>query len=1011
MPGKNDVSSVNESLILEICHYGPVTAIKVHKNSIFVGYGPILKVFEIDSSSNAITLNSSQRAFKRNKIHSIDVLGSKVCVAGARSFAVVDLSSGSNIQEKAINEWIVSSKFLDTNTLLLLTSHNEVLKIDIRDLMHFQFNVVDKIHCNEKSILYSGSITITNTGKVYVAAGTVMSGVIVWDLQTREILRVLTAHEGSIFGVIISPDGKYIISCSDDRSVKLCDFSTGNVLASGWGHGSRIWSLQFVSFSNESVDIFSTGEDCTARLWHYEAGSDSLVQTQLWDHCHLGKHIWSGDIDMANIGAAVTGGADGKLRIHDISALGKGVSSYSPQDITFMTGAVFEKKEVIKQFAELSECDLLVVVTTLGKVFTLFEASQWTQVSISEDDTSIIKESGMLHAFSSLNAAAIFTRLGDVLALSFHTSGELKSLEWIKGNDEPSKKIINVLMDEDKKKKEFYALLDCPNPNIPFEVKKFALRNDKLTVTASIELFKPDPKVFTPTSVHFDARNQWLLVGSRHANFAIYNLAGEHYQLPLLVRKVCPGDTITTISTVKSADNHLVALLTVRDGTYLYMSISQENEKFMFEIILQNKVSRGIIEGGFVEKDDLYLYGFRASSFYLWNETKQIEIDHHLCGGAHRQWELIRHKGQFDYKFIYLNKSSLIMKGFHCRFNDSNRGLLIGGTHGREIRGVAVCPVQEQDGTRLLATASEDATIKLGKLDLNGNVANLWTMNNHISGLQTIDFMNQQYLASSAANEELLIWKVHRISSSVLTIVEHSRLSVSDENPDLRIMDFASLEVDGGFWVAAVFSNSKIKVFFYDTEKKAFTLCIDDTYSTFCILNVNFITHNNQTYLMTGTTDGFITIWDVSSSLSTLNIHKLERLVVQQQLHQSGVKAVTIIPANNKWKLITGGDDNALVLSILTPTADGITLETVSFVEDAASATITGLSNVGNDKVFATSVDQIVRLWSISDDTLTCDSASYTTVADTGCCDTTEFNGQHLGVVGGAGLGLWTITK
>lgn len=1011
MPGKNDVSSVNESLLQEISHYGPVTAIKVHENTIFVGYGPILKVFELDSTSNLVSLNFSHRAFKRNKIHSIDVLGSKVCLAGGRSFAVVDLSREIHIHEKAINEWIVASKLLDSSTLLLLTSHNEVLKIDIGDTVSFNFNVAEKIHCNEKSILYSGSITITNTGKIYVAAGTVMSGVIVWDLETRLILYELTAHEGSIFGVKISYDGRYIISCSDDRSVKLCDLRTGKVLASGWGHGSRIWSLEFVSSTENSVDIFSTGEDCTARLWHYQEGSETLTQTHLWDHCHAGKHIWSGDVDNENIGAAVTGGADGKLRVLDISALRESLPSYSPQDIASEIVVEFAPKEVIKQFADLSECGLLVIVTSMGKIFTLYQGSVWTQIRISEQETSVIKESGMLHALSSLNCAAIFTRTGGILALTFQVDGQLKNLEWIESEGEPSRKIINVLVDEEEKNKEFYALFDCANPSAPFELKKLALTNDTLSVTASVELFKPDFKVFTPTSVHYDATNQWLLVGSRHANFAIYDLAAKQYQLPLLLRKVCPGDTITSVSTVKSSKDHIVALLTVRDGTYLYMSIGKTNEQFTFEIILQNKLSRGIVEGGFVEDDDLYLYGFRASAFYLWNETKQIEIDHHLCGGAHRQWKLIKPKRHFDYKFIYLNKSCLMVKGFNSRFKHSNLGLLIGGTHGREIRGVAVCPVQEQDGTRLIATASEDATIKLGKLDASGNIKNLWTLNNHISGLQTIAFMNLQYLASSAANEELLIWKLNRMSSSVTTIVEHARIPISDQNPDLRIMDFASIEADGGFWVAAVFSNSKIKVFFYDTEKKTFSLCIDDTYSTFCILSVNFITYNNQTYLMTGTTDGFVTIWDVSSSLSTANASKLDMLVVLQQLHQSGVKALAVIPGDGHWRLVTGGDDNALILSVLTPTSTGISLETVSFVEDAASATITGLSAVGNDSVFATSVDQIVRLWSLTNNDLTCASATYTTVADTGCCDTIDFNGQHLGIVGGAGLGMWAVNK
>lgn len=1020
MPGKNEISSLNELMLLEVQHYGPVTAVKFYKDHLLVGYGPTFKVFQIDLVTNKISLISSQRAFKRNKIHCIGVLQGKISLAGGRSFAVVDFSRESlEIHEKAINEWIIACEFYDDETLLILTSHNEVLKVNIQDLNSFKFSVSDKLHCNEKSLLYSGSIRITDSNKIYVAAGTVMSGIIIWDLETKEIVHELTAHEGSIFGVKISQDGNYVISCSDDRSVKLSDFKTGQVLATGWGHGSRIWSLEFVAISVSAVDIFSTGEDCSARLWHYERGSDSLTQAYLWDHCHLGKHIWSGDVDSATLEVAATGGADGKLRVHDLSALNNGLSRYSPQDITSITGVEFEKKEVIKQFADLSQCDLLVTVTSMGKIFTLQKVSgAWTRINLSEDEASLIKASGMLHGFPLINSAAIFTKLGDLLTLTFDLNGHLKKHDWIMQESDPSRKIFNVLVGEDSEKREYYALLDCPNPNVPFQVKTFALKNDSLTVVKSIELSKPNSMAFTPTSLHFDVKNLWLLVGSRHANFAVYNLIGQNYLLPLLARKVCPGDTITSIKTVQSSENQLVALLTVRDGTYLYMSIGLKHEttgvmdeKFAFDIILQNKLSRGILEGGFVQNGELLIYGFQSSAFYIWNETKQIEIAHHVCGGAHRQWELIKCQGKFNYKFVYLNKSGLIVKGFQCRFETSEDGLLVGGTHGREIRGVAISPVLEQDGTKLVATASEDAAVKLGKLDSTGNIKYLWTMNNHVSGLQNISFMNHLYIASSAANEELLIWRLNRISNFGVTIVEHSRLKTSEENPDLRIMDFASIEVEGGFWIAAVYSNSKIKVFFYNSKEKTFSLCIHDTYSTFCILNVNFMTRDDKIYLMTGTTDGFITIWDITLCLSTGEVSKLNNLVVLQQLHQSGIKAIAIIPGVDEWKIVTGGDDNALVLSKLVSTEHRISLETVSFIEDAASATITDISNVGTNRVLATSVDQVVRLWNISEDSLRCESANYTTVSDTGCCDTTEFNGHNFGLVGGAGLGVWSLNN
>lgn len=999
MSSFNPVSSVNEAALQVLQHYGPVTALKFSENRLIVGYGPVLKIFQIDNDS--ISLVHSKQAFKRNKIHSIAVHGNKIALAGGRSFAVLDVSSELNIHERAINEWIVACEFLSDNQLLILAAHNEVLQINVDT-----FQVVTKVHCEEKSILYSGSIRITESGKVYIAAGTVMSGVMIWDFESRRILHTLTEHEGSIFGVKIDQLGKYIISCSDDRSVKLYDFASGALLASGWGHGSRIWSLEFVTVAENSIRILSTGEDCTARIWEHTTGSKSLDQLELWDHCHLGKHVWSGDASL-NLKALATGGADGKVRIHDVSDTRHTITTHTTAEISSVP---FAKKEVIKQFFELTEVNLLVVMTSFGKVLTLDQNTNvWEHIEIED---SSIKEFALLRGFASVSTVVICTRNADILVLGFDkTSQQPRHCEWIRNESETPKKIINALADDDEKKSEFLLFFDCANPNTPFDLKLFSFKDGALSLQKSLHLFRPDPRIFTPTSIHLDRHNLWLVVGSRHANTAVYNLKIEHFDLPQIVCKLSPGDTVTSISRVETGDNRLVALFTVRDGLYLYVKIFiNAQNKFDFDIILQNKLSRGFIEGGFVKNNQLFVYGFRSLSFYLWNETKQIEIASEICGGAHRQWELLRfHNKLADYKFVYLSKSSIVMKTMVCRFKHSNHGLLVEGTHGREIRDIAVSPVQEQDSTKLFVSASEDASIKLGNLSQNGEIVYQWSMNNHISGLQRVAFLNHEYIMSSAANEELLAWRLTRLSNSVVTITEDCRIEPTDENPDLRIMDFASKQVPGGFWIAAVYSNSKIKVFFYDTAEKKFTLAAEDTYGTVCILNVDFLSNGNKTYLMIGTTDGMLTIWDASSALSTGSVSKLENLAIKQQLHQSAVKAILPISAGaGDWLIFTGGDDNALVCSRLTTTEAGLNLETKSFVEDAASATITSISPASGNRIFVSSVDQIIRLWRYTEGQLVCESATYTTVADTGCSDTAEINGTNLGVVAGAGLSSWT---
>eukprot|EP00825_Cyclidium_porcatum_P005547 TRINITY_DN12705_c0_g1_i1.p2 TRINITY_DN12705_c0_g1~~TRINITY_DN12705_c0_g1_i1.p2 ORF type:complete len:112 (-),score=32.44 TRINITY_DN12705_c0_g1_i1:29-364(-) len=49
--------------------------------------------------------------------------------------------------------------------------------------------------------------------------------IIVWKLETGEIVRTLTGHEQSVYCVQVTPDQKFIISGSDDRSIKTVSYT------------------------------------------------------------------------------------------------------------------------------------------------------------------------------------------------------------------------------------------------------------------------------------------------------------------------------------------------------------------------------------------------------------------------------------------------------------------------------------------------------------------------------------------------------------------------------------------------------------------------------------------------------------------------------------------------------------------------------------------------------------------------------------------------------------------
>ncbi|GME89046.1 unnamed protein product [[Candida] boidinii] len=113
-----------------------------------------------------------------------------------------------------------------------------------------------------------------------------------------------------------------------------------------------------------------------------------------------------------------------------------------------------------------------------------------------------------------------------------------------------------------------------------------------------------------------------------------------------------------------------------------------------------------------------------------------------------------------------------------------------------------------------------------------------------------------------------------------------------------------------------------------------------------------------------------------------------------------------------KIDVITGGDDNALGITsfIFNKQKSEVNCEISSFVPDAASSTITSVSLTTNSQaVLVTSVDQVLKKWSIDDSNLELLEEKYTTIADTGCSTVTEIDGSEVALVGGSGFSIWKL--
>jgi WD40 repeat protein len=65
----------------------------------------------------------------------------------------------------------------------------------------------------------------------------------IWETATGNLLHTLVGHERAVNCMILTPDGRSIITGSDDKTIKIWQLQNGRLINNLYGHNTPVLSV------------------------------------------------------------------------------------------------------------------------------------------------------------------------------------------------------------------------------------------------------------------------------------------------------------------------------------------------------------------------------------------------------------------------------------------------------------------------------------------------------------------------------------------------------------------------------------------------------------------------------------------------------------------------------------------------------------------------------------------------------------------------------------------------
>ncbi|ORX51774.1 WD40 repeat-like protein [Piromyces finnis] len=1043
-----------------------VTSLQFINEQILVeGTGPYLMFFNITNNVNF----KSVSIFKHSRVHGIRIINNDNCkliaAYGSKALKIFEyeITTTNNnydvdLKEKAsieLKDWILDAKFLFENEqsdiptdIALALGHNFVEVYDI-NLTTKKYEVHSEVNC----IIYSAKFYGNTLSTLKLASGTVFNVVILWNVLNKSngsaIIQEFKGHEGVIFAMDFTDDGKKICSVSDDRTLRVWTINDRKSIVL-YGHTSRIWDC--ILTDKYAITV---SEDTTCRVWDYNNESCAAC----WEG-HYGKDIWcvamSPERDIV-----ATGGGDSGVRLWNLKDLESnkiestsGLKEISlPNQDTYIDPALKDslpKKEFIRNFAQVGD-KKSIFVTNTGYILAN---------DLSTDESSVLYQDKSFCNYSMIDVSECQRIIGcgdlsgNVLLLSPDNS--FKPIKW-KAHEG---KVFDVYFEKSNNPNIVYFFSYSINNEMFWNTIDISdISNPVVTLKKKIKL-----TVNTVMCLTYSEEHNILLMGCRHGSVIVYKITNDdsNETIEPVFRYVGAHgrDALTCITIDKSlsTSNSLVFYSTGRDGNYIQFRATgkllngdiNEQDPIKIEEIGKSKITKGWLEKIIIVNNTKLLLGFFQKRFFVYNDDKKYEVMSIACGGAHRKWYFSTETETINKaEFAFYRKEKLYVYLRNIKYEKPfKEEKLQDNLHGKEIRAIKfiddsfIESDKPKEDNGLLITGAEDSLLKFLKYEPESSIQihSRSSIRKHTSVIKNLGFSVglNKLLFSSGACEELNAWKLEikddnsemmNDSDLYINCVNYvSAPHVSPASSETRIMDMdvyslGSLKLreyandNGIHLIIAGYSDSLTRLWIFNENTNKFEVIACGKLTNRCILRtkfqfMSFDDNTKELIALVSATDGQVYFCNCTSIIKRYldgELSKSEELVSFSKitLHQSGINGIdSKIDMNNKQRIIlaTGGDDNACSTAYVDISKNEQNILSVSkygkFTQEFAhSSALTDVKIFNDSYLLTISEDQRLNIWAIkinNEDKIDLEliESRYIDIADVSCMDVKKISSK-----------------